>query len=360
MAPFRTDPFVCILCGSGLPAPNSSHVQCTGCRTGYPMIAPGIPMLLENPDDHCAIAVAELLGQAEYIASAIHFLEDRLAVGGKRPQALRRILDMMRASSELVRKLLSMLPSEWPSEQLTRPLPYSIQLDLQYLVRDWGGRPKAEGTIASVMSALRRQLVHAPLRDSVLVLGAGTGRYAWELTADFTDVLALDWSIASVLSHTLVAQGSINLHERNEQNVASIEDLAIPVRCTLPSSEGLPREERLSRLRWVVADGRRVPLPPESCAVVLSAYYSDVVLPDVLLQEAWRLLRPGGTFVHFGPLGYQHGDLEEMPTAEEFMALFAERGFSVTPCEWVPHWFWPTERLFQAHINAFAFSAVKP
>lgn len=364
MLPPGAAPFTlrCVRCGAALGAADDTHRACTGCGKRYPLLAPGLPLLVEDSEEHSAAAVAELLGQVEYIDYVISHLEGQLAAGSRRPQALHRILDMMRASAVLLRKLLGMLPHLWTIEQLTKPRAFSTKLDLQYLVRDWGGRPQAEATVAQVLAAVRRQLelAHTGQRDTALVLGAGTGRFAWELTADFTDVLALDWSTASALSYALLAQGPIDLHERNDQNVATVEDLAVPVRCELPPRGAPPDPARRARLHWVIADGRRVPLAEASCSAVLSIYYTDLVPPDALIEEAWRLLRPGGVFVHFGSIGYERGAYEEMPTAEELQALFAARGFTVTPCEWAPHLFWPSQRLVQMHMNAFSFAAVKP
>jgi SAM-dependent methyltransferase len=338
------------------------RITCTSCGNSYPILADGIPVLIDNAEDHCATAVAEMLAEIQYVDSVLLQQESRLATGCKRPQALGKLLDAMRARSVVVNRLLQLLPPRWPIEQLmkSRPTGLSTRMILQYLVRDWSGRARAEAVISDVMAALRRQLGSACGRETALVLGAGTGRYAWELSAEFANVLALDWSISSALSYTLLTQGPLDLHEVNEQNVATVEDIAVPARCEIPPRAGQPDRQRLSRLRWLIADGRKTPLAAGSCSALFSVYFSDLLLADALVNEAWRLLRPGGAFVHLGVLGYEHGNFDEMLTAEELCARFVARGFHVTPCEWVPHFFWSSQRLVQVHMNAFAFSAVKP
>lgn len=358
----RAPAFLCVHCRAILSAPGDGRIACAVCRKSYPLLAGGIPLLVADPEDHTAAAVAELLRGLEYRESLIAHLESRLAAGSRRPRALQRILELVRRNAALMSRLLALLPSVWPIDELTKPRPQApTQLNPQYLIRDWGGEPQSEATIAEVMAALRRQLAATPQRDAVLVLGAGTGRYAFELTADFAEVLALDWSIPSVLGYVLLRdQGPLELCELNEQNVATVDDLGAPVTCEL-LPRGQPKDaERLARLRWLVADGQQAPLTAASCSAVVSAYFSDLVPPDVLVEEAFRLLRPGGAFVHFGPLGYEQGDFEDLLTAEELCDRFAERGFTVTPTEWVPHLYWPTRRLVQPHMRAFAFAARKP
>lgn len=357
----RPPAFLCVHCDAILSAPGESSVACAVCRKSYPLLAGGIPLLVAEPEDHMAAAVAELLHGVEYRDAVAEHLEARLQAGSRRPRALGRILELVRASSAFLSRLLTMLPNVWTVEQITKPRPHAVpQLNPQYLIRDYSGQPKSEAAIAEVMAALSRQLAHTAQRDSVLVLGAGTGRYAFELAASFASVLALDLSIPSVLSYSLLEQGPLSLHEMNEQNVATVDEIAVPVTCELPPHGGPRDDARRARLRWVVADGRKVPLTAGSLSAVVSAYFSDQVPPDGLVEEVFRLLRPGGVFVHFGPLGYEHADFEDMLTAEEFCERFAERGFAVTPREWVPHLYWPTQRLVQPHMNAFSFAAVKP
>jgi len=352
---------LCSRCSSVLSPSRDRLIICATCGSKFPVLADNIPVLVENPDDHCAMAGGEMLATIQYVDSLL-VKQERELERCKRPQALRRLMDALRTSSAVVKQLLSMISQRWPSKPLVkdRPPGLTTRMNLMYFVRDWGGRSSAESVIADIMATLRRQLPQTAKRDTALVLGAGTGRFAWELTADFTNVLALDWSIASALSYALLKTGPVALHELNELNVATVEDVAVPVTCEIPPRGGSKDPDRLARLHWVVADGQKAPLSAESCATVFSIYFSDQVLADVLVNEVWRLLCPGGVFVHFGVLGYDHGIFDEMLSAEELCARFVDRGFQVAPCEWAPHLFPSSQSLVQVRMNAFAFRAVKP
>jgi hypothetical protein len=56
---------------------------------------------------------------------------------------------------------------------------------------------------------------------------------------------------------------------------------------------------------------------------------------DVLLREAHRVLCDGGVFIHFGTLGYHHGDLSEMLSVGDVRHAFELAGFEIEAERWV-------------------------
>lgn len=153
-----------------------------------------------------------------------------------------------------------------------------------------------EGNILKALAKL------APLPGSdVLDLGAGTGRLAALLQPLARRVIAFDLS-----PHMLeVSRAKLQAGGQN----------------------------------WLVAaaDHRRLPLPPDSAALIVSGWsvsYVTVWSPadwsaqaDAWLAEARRVLRPGGLVVLFESLGTGNEVPQRLPHLENFYGWLDERGF---------------------------------
>jgi SAM-dependent methyltransferase len=322
------------------------------------MLVSNIPVLLAapDPDDHLAGAAATLQRHLTMANEAHASLTAQLAFT-RRPAVIPRLVAGAEATSLLLRRLLGALDHTWPLARAQRPGAATRHpLNFTYLLRDWSRQPYTEETIVLVTASLRRAIAGA-VGGTAVMLGAGLGRYAWELAPELEKVVAVDLSVSSALLYAVLAKGDIDFCELDEQNLAAIDDVCRPVRCTLCAH---PDEAaRLDRLAWAVADGCAVPMRDGSASTLLSVYFTDRVSPRTLLDEAVRLLAPGGRFVHFGPFGYEHGNVEDMLTAEELCTALEERGFEIALREWVPHILVPSRRLVQPFVRAFACAAIR-
>jgi len=199
---------------------------------------------------------------------------------------------------------------------------------LAYLRRDWGHRAESEAEVAGIAGAIREQIrCNATERRTAVVLGAGFGRIAHELLSDFDEVVALDSSILIVTLYALLRDAPLAVYEVNVANVRDHTGNA--VRTDVQFDE--PRGE----VRFAVADVSAAPIEDGSVDVIVSAFFSDVVPLSRYVGEVRRMLRTGGIFVHFGPLGYHFTEREEQYSADEFMVALAAHGFQTHPPEWV-------------------------
>jgi len=75
-----------------------------------------------------------------------------------------------------------------------------------------------------------------------------------------------------------------------------------------------------------VAGGEEIPLPSASVDVIVSEYVVEhLAQPEIVLREAWRLLRPGGCFVFVTPNLLSYSGLVTHFTPQSFHLIFLQR-----------------------------------
>jgi carnosine N-methyltransferase len=185
--------------------------------------------------------------------------------------------------------------------------------------------------VGSMFAALER---HAPRATRVLVLGAGAGRFAFELTARVGEVIAIDRSVPMAASVQLLRERPQRLYEIHERNVERIDDHVRAFDVSIPACA--ENGATFDRMRYVVGDALSVPLLSHSVSAIVSVYFTDVVSPTLLFSEAARLLEPGGLFFHFGPLQYHFSGPREQLSAHEMKQLLNECGYEIVEEQWVP------------------------
>jgi SAM-dependent methyltransferase len=183
----------------------------------------------------------------------------------------------------------------------------------------WGG----EENLASY------ELVAAALgdaaRETLLVLGSGAGRLAYDIHTQSNPGLtvALDINPLLALAAQQIVQGAVlDLHEF-PMAPRHLEDVAIARALKAPAavSDGFYS---------VLADGLRAPFVVEAFDVIVTPWFVDIVGDDlpVLAQRINRLLKPSGRWVIFGSLTFLRPDLGACLSLEETSALISANGFA--------------------------------
>lgn len=193
---------------------------------------------------------------------------------------------------------------------------------LSQLRRDWGGEAACEREIADVLAGLLGALGAQVAGRSVVMAGAKSGRLAQELALRGALVEAVDFSGALGLLRGRLVEGALELGFVSTSNRRHEADTV--VRRRLP---GPVRPD--DSVRFIVADPAKSPFAANSIDDFVSAYFTDVGPPLDLLDEVARVLKPGGRFVHFGPLGF--GQLPEHLhlTGAGLCEALRARGFDV-------------------------------
>jgi carnosine N-methyltransferase len=320
----------CPRCRADLPS-GASPWLCTGCGTRFPLCG-GIPILAPEPLELLAMEAAQIGTRRAKSRRRLDALDAaardaRLAFRSE-PFAARRegmlrndrlaeaqLLDVLAALASLggVRS-----PLDGPNGQRT------LTKDaMQYLYSDWG--PGAAGSdAATIRGEVSRLIALRPPAegDRVLVVGAGLGRHAADFASKCRDVVAIDLAFEPLWLCTRLMEAPLEF--------ALFQDVAPLDRQGLTLLSSTAPAVRPAGLSLAVADAAHLPLPDASVSHILSVYFTDLVPLPTLLSEARRVLRPGGSFLHLGPLHYGGGDGFEWHVApEELPQAFAALGFKM-------------------------------
>ena len=291
----------CVSCGGPL-SEDRSALKCASCGAGYPVLDGRLPVLVADAEAYLAAALVHAVAEgdrsgAAYLESLLALLEPHVS------------LDALLAAPE--------------TSPVARPAPaagterYSLA---QYARRDWSREPECEEEIALVRDAVTAAIAaHAGERDTVLVLGAGLGRHGADLLDLFDEVHCVDWSFEVAATFQLLRRAPLRLADQTR----NVRETAVTAEVNLPAMPGY-----VDRLRYAIADARALPFADASFPCVVSIFFSDMLPDAALTADALRVLRPGGQFVHFGPL---------RATAGHFREALETAAYEVQSETWVQH-----------------------
>jgi hypothetical protein len=190
----------------------------------------------------------------------------------------------------------------------------------EHLFRDFvWGRREGEQAVELV-----KRLAPGPLGKTA-VFGVGTGRLALDLKRelDAGEVLGLDINPLPLLVTSRLLRGEeLELHE---YPVAPHSSEATAVRQRLKAPFPKP-----SGVALAFADALHPPVPPGSLDTVITPWFIDVVSADVRETAAAvnRALRPGGSWLNFGPLRFE-GSLTRLYSITEVHAIVSAAAFEL-------------------------------
>ncbi len=201
--------------------------------------------------------------------------------------------------------------------------------DFLYLRRDWCNVPEGETQVLRIINELKTQTSKfTPDDEKILFIGAGTGRIAFEHNDLFQEVYALDKSFSMVHHFNQLLEKDFSFYEINEFNVMKPEDTARKLTASLQNASPEARLHK-DRFEYFVGDAMDLPFEDASLSCITSVYFTDVIALKLYFSELQRALKPGGLFIHFGPLDYFFSDRSEMLTTVEIKEEFANNGFEI-------------------------------
>lgn len=304
---------------------------CPSCRQAFPCVD-GVPWLY--PD--AAAALAEWRNRTrlylEEFDAARRAAETDLvglAPGSAGATRVRRLADGYAHHVELVRALLAPLVGSPGALPHATQVAFGTQVpptqDLHSyhanVHRDWcWGEAENEPSHALVAAAMGRE------RRTVLVLGAGAGRLAYDLheRGDAAATIALDLNPLLLAVGRRAAAGEAC--ELYEFPLAPLDASCVAVRRRLTA----PRAARTG-LVFVCADAWHAPFAAQSFDAVVTPWLVDIVdlpFPDVAAHVN-RLLRPGGRWVNFGSLSFSAARPAARFGVEELREIVTAAGFDV-------------------------------
>jgi SAM-dependent methyltransferase len=330
---------VCLNCRNvGTFSSVDGFLRCPSCNHDY-LLFGNIPILLK--DSRLSLAASHQQHQ-----SLIDFNEDRLEeirdAKGRQPD--RAVLSSGIHAYETDNRYLKLLQNEIeahvPKSTIDEmvddgrlPRQYRLSEGIAFFHRDWSWLERAEDEIATILETVFAQVDRfADDVDSVLIPGAGAGRFAFEMAGKYDNCLAFDYSIYMAQIFYDLLQGDLSLHRVNfRSNVINTEDVVVEYKLSLdaPGSTRIKSQLKTGNLSYFVGTALDVPLPGNSLSAIACLYFIDIVPLKEHLNEIRRMLKPGGLFINFGPLRYMRGDVANMLSGEEILSLFKESGFDI-------------------------------
>lgn len=270
-------------------------LQQTATRT--PKAAARVKAII-SAKQHNLQLIAAIVGELKSLVNMDHVLED--------------VFLSQQGSSEI-----------WRGQNNT----HAYLKDFRYLNRDWCGLPEAEAQVLQIIEALKKRTAEfSPDQGAILFLGAGLGRIAFEHNPLFRQVYALDKSFSMVYHFNRLLENDLDFYEIHEFNVLKPEFSTRKLTASIrnASKEALALKDRFE---YFVGDAMELPFEAEALSCITSVYFTDVIALQLYFSELQRVLKPGGLFIHFGPLDYFFSDRGEMLSAEEFKDEFEANGF---------------------------------
>lgn len=313
---------------------------CPACRITFP-VRDGVPWLVADPDacrfewkNRWQMALQDLEQRQRSAREALGE-----ATGPAAQRRLTTLAEGYATQHRALKTLLSDLGLATAADletylALKTRLPSQMGL-MAYeanVFRDWvWGKEENEAALKAVCAALEAGN-HDGETQSILVLGAGAGRLAYDLhhwqrqrqsnQPALTVALELNPYLTTVMKR--VAAGN------------AVELVEFPLAPSAGDRSAIPRTlsapaPAADGFEVVLGDVMRPPFLGGSFDVVITPWLLDVVdgKTDALLTLINRLLKPGGRWIYQGSLAFQRADVSENINLEELEALTSAIGFEV-------------------------------
>jgi len=300
-------------------------IDCTICNQQYPLIGGKIPVLIQDPENYLASLYLQhkryISQQESQIARIRHQVKNHPSY---RHESLLHLADALETNVKLIQSNLDEFMDFVTVDNLTdaihQPKFITYSNTLRYLERDWCYLSHNEAELEHIQKHTLKTLKHNHNDlSTALVLGAGTGRLAWEGLDIFDRVFALDHSLTMAQQFHQVINNPLRFYSVDTLNMTSNADQVIQRSTSAGQSAdyyAADPKSKLDSMTYMVADARAIPI-------------TDVLPLHEYFSELKRVLKPNGVFCHFGPLEYHFDDITQHLSAEEIKNYFAKNGFKI-------------------------------
>lgn len=372
------DILACPRCDKSPLTLSDAAYRCKACKTEFPSLD-GIPWLFAEPQatlgewrNRLHFALQQLSGDAQRLAAELQ--GDALL-----PLTRQRLEAQKTAAEEHRKKLREILaPLDIQSMQgsfesflaLRTRLPIEQGIHTYYanIHRDWAwGDEENRASLEQIRNTVAGQVAAGVANDSkaspgnrlgdTLVLGAGACRLAYDMhmQMDTARTVAMDFNPLLLLIAKRVMKGQEA--QLYEFPLAPLSQDDFAVKRTLSAPE--PVRDGFS---FLFGDALRPPIAPGSLDTVVTPWLIDIVNDDLPNQAARinTLLKPGGRWINFGSLAFEHPLRARRYGAPETLAIVENSGFGAPfPVEnTIPYMCSPASRHARSE-KVFSFAAVK-
>lgn len=204
------------------------------------------------------------------------------------------------------------------------PSQQTLSLYWNNIFRDWSWETE-ENKIS--LEVLKKVIPNDWAPENFVVLGAGACRLAIDIHQEYhlKNTIALDFNPFLLL----IAKQMIE-----NQQLKFFEIPATPINIeetTLARFLKNPYGKKINNFYPLLGDIQNLPFKPKSIHAVLTPWVIDI-LPMNVAKTAERvnaILKMGGEWINFGPLGFMNSKEALCPTFEEIKEILIEKGFSI-------------------------------
>ena len=318
---------VCPQCKGSL-VTKCEQYNCSSCNQPYPIIEKGIAALFDKPEQAIARAYIQFHYRANWWRNQSETLADTLKSSNRKKILLptlkaqnvnRAIFEDWRGRLEGYVKPAALLDLK-PAQPAA-----GYGYNFNYLVRDWTNEASSGMEVEKIRRGIKRCLRLTSTRGQACVMGMGTGRFGLELAEYFKNIWGVDASFGQLVQYHDLLEKNIEFWRVNSKNQIDPRNIARKTVASIPDR----LKNRAASIQYIWADALNAPFKNKFFDWVISIYFSDVKPLPNLLKEVKRILRPGGFFLHYGPLEYHFNDIEHHYTLHEFKDYFIKNGFDI-------------------------------
>lgn len=324
--------FTCPQCTKPLAFTDSGY-SCSHCQTTFPRLN-GLDWLVPHPREQLAewrLKYQALLGQIDAEIDVFKSELKLTQLGVLTQKRLRKLLQAKVEHKKSITEILSPLTLEISrSPDLLRSagihVPNAQSLTGYYanIHRDWAWETGENAESLAVVNSL---IASQTDLGQVLVLGGGACRLAYDIyqAVKPTSLIATDINPLLLLIAQRMVQGkSIKLYEF-PLAPKDLESHAVLRKCVAP--------QRLDPgFKLLFADALRPPFAAQSFDTVITPWLIDILPHELslIIRSVSRLLKPGGRWLNFGSLAFNHATPAINYSYEETLDLVESHGLKIT------------------------------
>lgn len=298
-------------------------------NSGAPLPTLGnIPLDLKNPHGY----IHFWRNEATRFLAALHFdaaetLRQAKLSSGRRRSRLEAIATAQNLNRSALLKILEPLLHHPSAQSMAIGHPVTAKSNnnrlaenFQNIFRDWAWDGKEVGEHLRTLQAL---LLTDTLGD-VCILGAGTGRLAYDLARAKTcrSIVATEINpLLFLIGNAMMRGESIELSEVAE----------LPKSSDLATQKHILKAEGTPQLQLLLTDFLEDRLAANSFDLVITPWFVDVIdIPiESVISKINRLLKPHGTWINFGPLMFQTAERSRLLPSDEWLELVTNCQFKI-------------------------------
>jgi|GEM_PF-4021147 len=304
----------------------NKHLICKSCNTSYPLFLNKYPVLISNYHHFLSSSLIQI---TDYIEKLKKLKENHTFL--LRNKKLTTCLDNDIKEYNNLTKLICQHITLEDFLPYYNSKSYKGYFDYKsYLIRDWSFSKESENELSKIIIPIKNEILNLSLQNkTVLIPGSGLNRLGFELSDVCKHIYSFEYSLPMLNAFDQITKTNKITEVINTKTTLSAKDFVKQYHINIEKYISSQKHKSFNNITHFIADGKNIPLPNKSVDVIISSYFTDVLSTEVFIEECCRVLKSGGTFIHFGPLDYHSENIDNHLSLEDIINLFKSYGFEL-------------------------------